>query len=102
MNPSDVLFSTHISSPVRIGVMPVVDASVQDWPFGLVQIACGPTASPPPGPPARRAAGYPGGAGTFCPLPAVYSGARRQVAPPLAETKNCCLTTPSLVWVPIV
>src|ERR1700722_19801506 len=102
MNPSDVLFSTHIASPVSIGVMPLVDASVQDWPFGLVQIDCGPTASQPPGPPASRAAGYPSGAWTFCPLPAAYSGARRQVAPPLAETKNCCRTTPSLVCEPIV
>ena len=36
--------------------MPLVDASVQDRPFGLVQMACGPTASQPAG-----AAGEPGG-----------------------------------------
>src|SRR3984885_7875129 len=96
MNPSDVLFSTHIASPVSIGVMPVVDASVQDWPFGLVQIDCGPTASQPPGPPASRAAGYPSAAWTFCP-PAAYTGARRPEAPPLAGTKNRRRATPSLV-----
>src|SRR5215472_4904696 len=56
-NPLDVLFSTHIASPFSIGVMPLVDANVQDWPLGLVQMACGPTASQPPGPPASRAAG---------------------------------------------
>src|SRR5580692_8615401 len=58
-NPSDVLFSTHIASPFSIGVMPWVDASVQDRPFLLVQMACGPTASQPAGPPASQA---PGGA----------------------------------------
>src|SRR5580704_15504981 len=99
--PPDVLFSTHMASPVSIGVMPLVDASVQAWPFGLVQMACGPTASQPRGPPASRAAGYPSGAWTFGP-PAAYTGARRQEAPPLAETKNCWRTTPSLVWEPIV
>src|ERR1700683_814169 len=58
-NPSDVLFSTHIASPFSIGAMPWVDASVQDRPFLLVQMACGPTASQPAGPPANRAAGPP-------------------------------------------
>ena len=37
-------------------MMPCVAARVQDRPFGLVQMACGPTASQPPGPP-----GQPGG-----------------------------------------
>src|SRR5580692_9574798 len=75
-NPSDVLFSTHIASPFSIGVMPWVDASVQDRPFLLVQMACGPTAG-------------------------ALTGARRQEAPPLTDTKNCWRTTPSLVWEPI-
>ena len=55
--PLDVLFSTHIPSPGSIGMMPCVAARVQDRPSGLVQMACGPTASQPPGPPASRAAG---------------------------------------------
>src|SRR6516162_2870329 len=92
-NPTDVLFSTHIPSPGSIGVMPRAAASVQDKPFGLVQMACGPTASQPAGPPAIRAAGCPSGGG---PPPSACTGASRQVAPPLAEVKNCCRTTPSL------
>src|SRR5580692_5030158 len=101
-NPSDVLFSTHIASPFSIGVMPWVDASVQDRPFLLVQMACGPTASQPTGPPASRAAGCPSGAWTPWPPPGALTGARRQEAPPLTDTKNCWRTTPSLVWEPIV
>src|SRR6516165_12279517 len=83
-NPTDVLFSTHIPSPGSIGVMPLVDASVQDKPLGLAQMACGPTASQPAGPPAIRAAGWPSGGG---PPPSARTGASRQVAPPLAEVK---------------
>ncbi len=64
--PCAVLFSTHIWSPGSCGVMPWVAARVQVVPSGLVQMACGPTASQPPGPPASRAAGYPSGG---CPPP---------------------------------
>src|SRR5580658_10885083 len=83
-NPSEVLFRTHMLSPASIGVMPWVAASVQVRPFGLVQMACGPTASQPAGPPASRAAGYPSAG---WPPPSAVTGARRQVAPPLEDTK---------------
>src|ERR1700759_1681377 len=96
--PVEVLFSTHMSSPEAIGVMPCVAASVQVSPVPEVQVACGPTASQPPGPPASRAAGEPSAA---CPPPGAGVGPPRQEAPPSADTKNCCRTTPSLACEPM-
>ena len=55
--PVAVRVSTPTWSPESVGVMPVVRASVHDVPSVLVQMACGPTASQPPGPPASSWAG---------------------------------------------
>ena len=57
--------------------MPCVAARVQDRPSGLVQMACGPTASQPPGPPAS---GRPDSRAEArrLPLPAPGPGARRR------------------------
>jgi hypothetical protein len=54
--PSAVFVITHTESPGSCGVIPWVAASVQVRPLGLVQMACGPTATQPPGPPASKAA----------------------------------------------
>ena len=62
-------------------------------------MACGPIAAQPPGPPASSEAWYPSGA---WPPPGACTGASRQVAPPLVDTKNCWRTRPSLVCEPIV
>ncbi len=59
--PLAVLVITQTASPGSWGLMPWVAASVHDSPFWLVQMACGPTASQPPGPPASSVAGCPSG-----------------------------------------
>src|SRR5580658_4475531 len=47
--PSAVLVTTQTWSPGSCGSMPCVAARVQVRPFGLVQVACEPIASQPPG-----------------------------------------------------
>src|SRR5580693_7418750 len=96
-NPSAVLVTTHTWSPGDCGSMLWVAARVQVSPLGLVQVACWPIASQPPGPPASRPAVYPS---EGCPPPAACTGASCQVAPPLADTKNCWRAMSSLVWEP--
>ena len=55
--PSAVFVITHTESPGSCGLIPWVAARVQVRPVGLVQMACGPTATQPPGPPASSVAG---------------------------------------------
>ena len=55
--PPAVLVITHTESPGSCGLIPWVAARVQVRPVGLVQMACGPTATQPPGPPASSVAG---------------------------------------------
>src|ERR1700685_3484105 len=93
------LVATHTQAPGSCGLIPLVEARVQDVPSGLVQMACGPTATQPPGPPASSVAGCRRAA--WPPL-RVRTGARCQLAPPLTETKNCWRTRPPLVCEPIV
>src|SRR5580704_18481554 len=97
--PCAVLVTTHTESPGSCGLIPFVEARVQDVPSGLVQTARGPTATQPPGPPASSVAACPRAA---WPPPGAWTGARRQLAPPLTETKNCWRTSPPLVCEPIV
>ncbi len=95
--PLAVRVSTWTWSAESVGVMPVVAVSVQDWASGLVQMACGPTASQPPVPPARSWAGWPG-AGS--PPSAPRTVAVRQVLPASAETKNWPRVRSPPAWLP--
>src|SRR5581483_1532631 len=79
--PVAVLVTTQTWSP-GTWLTPCAAASFHDLPSWLVQIACGPTASQPPGPPASSGANAPG-------LP--WTGASCQLVPPSLETKNCWL-----------
>src|SRR5207247_1510078 len=54
---------------------------------------------PLPAPPATSVAGWPSAA---WPPPGEWTGARCQLAPASAETRNCWRTTPSLVCEPVV
>src|SRR5580658_4176872 len=99
-NPLAVLVTTNTESPGSWGVIPCVAARVQDSPFWLVQMACGPTATHPPGPPASSGAGCPRGGWTPVPPAMVRTGASCQLAPALDEVKNCWRTTPSLTCEP--
>src|ERR1700691_491424 len=96
-NPSAVLVTTQTWSPGSCGSMPCVAARVQARPFGLVQMACDPIASQPPGPPASSPAVYPSAG---CPPPGACTGASCQLAPPVADTKNCWRATPPLACAP--
>ncbi len=95
--PLAVRVSKVTWSPESVGVMPVVAASVQDWASWLVQMACGPTASQPPGPPARSCAGCPG-AGS--PPWAPRTAASCQVLPASVETKNWPRVRSPPAWLP--
>src|ERR1700691_4891426 len=100
-NPLAVLVITHTESPGSWGLIPCVAARVQDSPFWLVQRACGPTATHPPGPPASSAAECPSGGWTPLPPVRVWTGASCQLAPASDEVKNCWRTTPPLTCEPI-